>query len=194
MILQAELELRGEFGLTGNGFSEFKRGFWAARTQMREPESRKDASAGAPWNDTHIAKQMTFKIYTNTGENYGPFGSIVLAQKHARAKFAENKKIEAIELRPSISSATGGYGPISPVIVLSLPPRPTRMKAFCQTCGYGMDDATAVPDEGVCLNCGELAIFTSELGLRPATAIECGDLPESALFCQLAIRQRGKFL
>ena len=54
---------------------------------------------------------MTFKIFTDTGESYGPYGSLPLAQKHARAKFFENKKIEAIELRPSISSATGGYGP-----------------------------------------------------------------------------------
>ena len=137
---------------------------------------------------------MTFKIYTNTGENDGPFGSIVLAQKHARAKFAENKKIEAIELRPSISSATGGYGLSHRLSFYRYRRDQLEWKAFCQTCGYGMDDATAVPDEGVCLNCGELAIFTPELGLRPATAIECGDLPESALFCQLAIRQRGKFL
>jgi hypothetical protein len=28
---------------------------------------------------------MTFKIYTDTGETYGPFGSLPLAQKHARA-------------------------------------------------------------------------------------------------------------
>jgi hypothetical protein len=54
---------------------------------------------------------MTFKIFTDTGESYGPFGSLPLAQKHARAKFAENKKVQAIELRPSISSAKGGYGP-----------------------------------------------------------------------------------
>ena len=53
---------------------------------------------------------MTFKIFTDTGASYGPFGSLPLAQKHARAKLAENKRCKAVELRPSLSSATGGYG------------------------------------------------------------------------------------
>jgi hypothetical protein len=54
---------------------------------------------------------MTFKIYTDTGESYGPFGSLSIAQKHARAKLAENTRRKAVELRPSVSLVKGGYGP-----------------------------------------------------------------------------------
>ena len=54
---------------------------------------------------------MTFKIYTDPGESYGPFGSLSVAQKHARAKLVENTRMKAVELRPSVSPVKGGYGP-----------------------------------------------------------------------------------
>jgi hypothetical protein len=51
------------------------------------------------------------QLYTDTGEVYGPFGSLPLAQKHARAKLVENTRMKAVELRPSVSPVKGGYGP-----------------------------------------------------------------------------------
>jgi hypothetical protein len=33
---------------------------------------------------------MTFFVYADTGETYGPYGALPLAQKHARAKLVEN--------------------------------------------------------------------------------------------------------
>jgi hypothetical protein len=47
-ILNAEIELRGEFKLTGNGFSEWKRGFWAARCQMATAGIKKRRIGGSP--------------------------------------------------------------------------------------------------------------------------------------------------
>ena len=49
--------------------------------------------------------------FTDTGKSYGPFGSLPLAQKHARAKRIEDKAMEAVELRPSVSPVKGGYVP-----------------------------------------------------------------------------------
>ena len=48
VVLKAEIEFRGEFGVTGNGFSEFKRGFWAARTQMGAAGIKKKRITGSP--------------------------------------------------------------------------------------------------------------------------------------------------
>ena len=52
---------------------------------------------------------MTFHIYADTGEKGGPFGSMPLAQKHARALIIGNKRCKAVELRPSLSSTKGGF-------------------------------------------------------------------------------------
>jgi hypothetical protein len=46
--LKAEIELRGEFKLTVNGFDEFKRGFWSARTQMSCAQIKKRRIGGGP--------------------------------------------------------------------------------------------------------------------------------------------------
>ena len=55
---------------------------------------------------------MTFHIYADTGEKGGPFASMPLAHKHARALLIGNKKCETVELRPALSSFSGqGYGP-----------------------------------------------------------------------------------
>jgi hypothetical protein len=40
-VLKAELDLRDEFKLTANGFNEWKRGWWAARSQMTAAGVRK---------------------------------------------------------------------------------------------------------------------------------------------------------
>jgi hypothetical protein len=53
---------------------------------------------------------MTFHIYADTGEKGGPYGSLPLAFKHARAIIIGNKKTKVIELRPASSFANGGYG------------------------------------------------------------------------------------
>ena len=47
-VLNAEIEFRGEFKLTDNGFSEFERGFWAARLQMLAAGIKKRRIGGSP--------------------------------------------------------------------------------------------------------------------------------------------------
>lgn len=54
---------------------------------------------------------MRFYIFTSTGQRYGPFGTLPIAQKNAVAKLLEDKRIKAVELRPSVSPWGGGYGP-----------------------------------------------------------------------------------
>jgi len=53
---------------------------------------------------------MTFKLFTSTGRNTGPFGSLVIAQKNATAQLLEDKRVKTVELRPSVSPAKGGFG------------------------------------------------------------------------------------
>ena len=53
---------------------------------------------------------MTFKIYTDDGKVYGPYGSLSLAQKWARAKLAGNKLRRVVEIRPAVSVVSGGFG------------------------------------------------------------------------------------
>jgi hypothetical protein len=48
-VLDAEIEFRGEFKLTDNGFSEFKRGFFAARSQMAAAGIKKRRLQGDPF-------------------------------------------------------------------------------------------------------------------------------------------------
>ena len=48
-VLKAEIEFRGEFKLTDNGFSEFERGFWAARSQMAAAGVKKRRIPGDPF-------------------------------------------------------------------------------------------------------------------------------------------------
>ena len=48
-VLKAEIDFRGEFKLTDNGFSEFKRGFWAARSQMAAVGIKKRRIPGDPF-------------------------------------------------------------------------------------------------------------------------------------------------
>ena len=43
-------------------------------------------------SDLYHREPMTFKIYADTGEKGGPFASLPLAFKHARALFLGNKK------------------------------------------------------------------------------------------------------
>ena len=52
---------------------------------------------------------MTFKIYTDDGKVYGPYGSLPLAQKYATSKLIEHKLRKMVEIRPSF----GGKGPFS---------------------------------------------------------------------------------
>jgi hypothetical protein len=48
-VLKAEIEFRGEFNLTDNAFTEFKRGFWAARSQMTAAGIKKRRIPGDPF-------------------------------------------------------------------------------------------------------------------------------------------------
>ena len=43
---------------------------------------------------------MTFNLYTDDGRVFGPYGSLPLAQKQARAKLAENTRRKIVEIRP----------------------------------------------------------------------------------------------
>jgi hypothetical protein len=53
--------------------------------------------------------QMTFKLFTSTGQIYGPYGSLPLAQKEALGKLLGDKRVKGIEIRPSCSLHDGGY-------------------------------------------------------------------------------------
>lgn len=60
-------------------------------------------------NDNYHREPMTFHIYADTGEKGGPYRSLPLAFKHARALVLGNKKTKVIELRPASSQINGGF-------------------------------------------------------------------------------------
>jgi hypothetical protein len=71
----------------------------------------------------------------------------------------------------------------------------------CPECGYEMDEAAPVDgdekvqpiagDISICLNCGEVLIFTEALALRRADKTE--ELPEDAVAAQMFVRNRGRY-
>jgi hypothetical protein len=52
---------------------------------------------------------VTFKLFTSTGQIYGPYGSLPLAQKEAYARILGDRRVKGIEIRPSCSLYDGGY-------------------------------------------------------------------------------------
>jgi hypothetical protein len=64
LVLKAEIAFRAEFNLSANGFNEFKRGFWAARTQISAAGIRKhripgDHSRASPAKAGYNARHTT---------------------------------------------------------------------------------------------------------------------------------------
>jgi hypothetical protein len=52
---------------------------------------------------------VTFHLFTSTGQKFGPYGSLPLAQKEAVAKLLGDRRVRGVEIRPSCSLHGGDY-------------------------------------------------------------------------------------
>jgi hypothetical protein len=97
-VLDAEIEFRGEFKLTHNGFSEFKRGFWAARSRWLRLESRSADYQEIHFNDTFLSNHS--RLLDNSCPDLPPAQPAgERDQLYARRVFGRNHPFGAMELR-----------------------------------------------------------------------------------------------